>query len=186
MKQEFHFIKEGIRNIKITGTVTRSSAFVCRKMIQFIDFKEAKVIVELGAGDGVITKHILEKMRPDAKLIVFEVLDTFIPALQQINDPRLVIAHDSAEKIGEYLANLGAKEADYIISALPFVVLPDELGERIIGEAAKYLKRGGHYVQLHYSLLAKKLYEKAFGNVDINFVLLNIPPAFIMVSEKRA
>jgi phospholipid N-methyltransferase len=48
------------------------------------------------------------------------------------------------------------------------------------------LKKGGYYVQLHYSLLAKKLYEKTFGNVDINFVLLNIPPAFVLASEKRA
>jgi hypothetical protein len=33
-------------------------------------------------------------------------------------------------------------------------------------------------------LLTKKFYQTIFGNVDISFVPLNIPPAFVLVSEK--
>ncbi len=188
MKNRIEFFKEGIKHIKTTGTITRSSNFVCKKMLKHIDFKNARVIVELGAGDGVITKHILKKMHPDCKLIAFEVLDNFMPFLNELaeKDKRLIVAHDSAEKIGEYLDKIDAQKADYFVSALPFVVLPDDLGEKIVSEAAKHLKKGGLYIQLHYSLVAKKMYEKAFGNVDVNFVFLNVPPAFVLVSEKRA
>jgi len=31
----------------------------------------------------------------------------------------------------------------------------------------------------------KQLYSTVFGNVDVNFVPLNVPPAFVLVSEKN-
>lgn len=181
------FFKEGIKNLKTVGTITRSSKFVCKEMVGFVDFSKAKVIVELGAGDGVITKHILKGMRPDAKLLIFEVNEAFCDLLHDIDDDRLIVVSDSAEKIGEYLQknNLGTT-ADYIISAIPFVSLPDDLSYKIVEASRDHLAEGGLYIQLHYSLLVKKMYKKVFGNVDVNFVPINIPPAFVLVSEKRA
>ena len=67
------FFRESIRNIKTVGTITRSSKFLCKGMVKHVDFDNAKTIVELGAGDGVITKHILRSMRKDAILLCFEV-----------------------------------------------------------------------------------------------------------------
>lgn len=180
------FFKEGIKNLKTVGTLTRSSKFLCKGAIKPIDFSKANVIVELGAGDGVITKHILKKMKPNAKLLAFEVNDKFCAQMREtIKDDRLHIIEDSAEKIGEYLASVGEKQTDYIVSAIPFVALPKDVGQKIVGEAHRTLKKGGLYTQVHYSLLAKKLYEGIFGNVDVNFVPLNVPPAFVMVCEKR-
>lgn len=178
------FLKESVKNIRTTGTILRSSTRVCKKMISFIDFSKAKHIVELGAGDGVITKHILKHMRPDAKLIAFEVLERFAKQLNTIDDDRLVVAHDSAENIGDYLARFGQEQADYIVSAIPFVVVPDEIKMRIMKEAVARLKPGGRFIQLHYSLKEKKMYEDAFGDVDVNFVLLNVPPCYVLVCDK--
>lgn len=179
------FFLEGIKNIKTTGTITRSSRFICKEMIKPVNFKEAMCIVELGAGDGVITRHILKEMRPDAKLISFEILPHLVEELREINDDRLIVADESAEEITKYLKQIGREQADYIISALPFVSLPEDLGERVMKECHKCLKEGGLYIQLHYSLIKKKVYKKVFGNVDVNFEPLNIPPAFVMVSIKE-
>lgn len=175
------FFLESIKNMKSTGTITRSSKFICKEMTSYVDFKNAKVLVELGAGDGVITKHILKQMRPDAKLLVFEISDVFCDSIREINDDRMVIIQDSAENLGKYLKDLGLNEAHDVISAIPFVVLPDELSNKIIKEVRKYLRPGGTMVQLHYSTLSKKLYENIFENVRIKFVPLNIPPAFLHV-----
>ena len=153
-------------------------------MIKHVDFKDARLIVELGAGDGVITKHILRSMHPDAKLLAFEVHPKFCDSLRKIKDQRLIIAEDSAEKLGEYLEKMGAKEVDFFISAIPFVALPKELGYSIVRTCHQYLRKSGLYIQVHYSLLTKSLYENVFGNVDVNFVPLNMPPAFVLVSEK--
>ncbi len=182
--KNFEFLREGLKNLKTVGTVTRSSKQLCEGMIKHINFAEAKVIVELGAGDGVITRYILRNMRPDATLLAFEVNPKFCAVMRKITDPRLVVVEDSAEKLGIYMAQIGASEADYIISAIPFVALPKEVGYSIVKTSHQYLRQHGLYVQVHYSLLTKKLYETVFGNVDINFVPFNVPPAFVLVSEK--
>lgn len=172
---------ESIKNMKSTGTVTRSSRFICQKMISYVDFENAKVLVELGAGDGVITKHILKKMRPDAKLLVFEISDVFCDLIREIEDDRMVVIQDSAENLGKYLEEMGFDEVHDVISAIPFVMLPEDLAKSIVTEVKKYLRKGGVMVQLHYSTLSKKLYEDIFDNVKIKFAFLNIPPAFLHI-----
>ncbi len=184
MNNKVAFFKESIKSLKTVGTFTRSSDFLCKKMIKHIDFDNAKLIVELGAGDGVITEHILNSMAPDCKLLSFEVNHNFCKKLRAINDDRLIVVEDSAEKIGEYLAKEGAGQADYIVSAVPFVSLPKELSYDIVRASRKHLKKGGLYIQVHYSLLTKKMYKTVFGNVDVNFAPINVPPAFVLVSEK--
>lgn len=179
------FLKESLKNIKTIGTVTRSSKYLCKAMVKPVDFKNSKVIVELGAGDGVITEHILKEMSKDSILLCFEVNEMFCEKLRSIKDDRLKVIEDSAENLAVYMEKYGAKEVDNVISAIPFVSLPDELSYRIVRECHKFMKKGGLYLQVHYSLLMKKMYQTVFGNVDINWVPLNIPPAFVLMSERR-
>lgn len=179
------FFRESIRNLKTVGTFTRSSRFLCKGLIKHVDFGDAKVIVELGAGDGVITKHILKAMSQDCKLMVFEVNEKFSKILHNIQDDRLIVIQDSAEHLEKYMVENDFQFIDYVISAIPFVIVPKDIANNILNVCKRYLKQGGLFVQVHYSLMAKKLYENAFGNVDINFVPLNIPPAFVLVSENN-
>lgn len=180
----FKFFKEGIRNIKTVGTVTRSSRYLCDKIINHSKIHQAKVIVELGAGDGVLTKRILDRMPDDCKLIAFEINDMFVDTLSAIDDDRLVIAADSAENIRQYLDQEGLEQADIVYSAIPFSVFPKELARSIVTKSKDVLAPGGEYLQIHYSLIEKKLYESVFGSVEIFFQPLNIPPAFIIKSFK--
>lgn len=182
--KKFNFFKESIKNIKTTGTIARSSKFLCKGMIKPVDFDKANVIVELGAGDGVITEHILRHMKKDSTLLAFEVNEKFCEQIRQIKDDRLIIIEDSAEKLGEYLEKYKLGKADYVISAIPFVSFPEELAKSIITTSKDHMKKNGLFVQVHYSLLVKKFYESIFGNVDVSWVPLNIPPAFVLVSEK--
>ena len=179
------FLREGFKDMKTTGAVTRSSKALCQGMIKPVDFSKARLIIELGAGDGVITKHILKSMHEDCKLISFEINPIFCEKLRQINDSRLIIAADSAENIGQYIESIGEKEVDYVISAIPFVTLPNELGYDIVGKCRQYLKKDGLFVQLHYSFLVKKIYMDIFNNLKIKFVPWNIPPAFVFICKKE-
>jgi phospholipid N-methyltransferase len=176
------FLKEGLRNIKTVGTLTRSSNFLCKEMIRHVDFAKADVIIELGAGDGVITRHILGNMHPDAKLFAFEVNSEFCKKLRGINDPRLIVIEESAEHLHRHLEEHGIEKVDGILSAIPFVVIPPDVTNGILDNCKRVLKNGGKFIQVHYSLIKKKMYEKAFGNVSVDFVPLNLPPAFVLVS----
>ena len=182
----FSFFTEGLKNLKTVGTVTRSSKFLCRAAVNHVDFSQAKVVVELGAGDGVITKHLLRQLRPDAKVLAFEVLPNMAERLRELDDERLIVVEDSAERVGDYLRQHRLPAADFVVSAIPFAALPEAEGARIVEAAKRHLRPNGLYIQVHYSLVRKKMYESVFGNVRHEWVPLNVPPAFVLVSEKRA
>lgn len=182
------FLKESIRNFqtfRTTGAVAPSSRYLMRGMLQPIDFAKAKVIVELGAGNGIFTHEILRRMRPDAVLLCFEIHPTFCELLRgNIQDKRFILIEDSAEFLDVYLQHSGLGEADYVVSAIPFVALPDALAQDIVGGCFKKLKKGGLFIQFHYSAHIRHFYKRIFGEVKIRFIPLNLPPAFIMICEK--
>lgn len=186
MKEKIQFLREGIRNLKTVGTITRSSRFLCAKVVSLSNLSGSKCIVELGAGDGVMTTHILDVMPRDAKLFAFEINPHFCDKLRSIKDQRLHVIEDSAENLAKHLSEHGFSQIDTVFSALPFVMLPDDVSNSIVESCHRYLKPLGQYLQIHYSLLEKGLYKKIFGHVDVTFHLLNIPPAFILACSKGA
>lgn len=173
------FFKEFLRGTKQTGSVHPSSKALSKRMISRVNFEKAECIVELGAGDGCITREILKKLRPHTTLIVFELNSVFVEKFLQFNMPNVHVICDSAEKIGEYLTKFGISKADYIISALPLTNFPPELKEAIITESVQSLKPGGIYMQFQYLTTVKKLLRSHFKRVNIGFVPANIPPAFV-------
>lgn len=176
----FSFLLEGLRHLRTTGTLTRSSPALCQAAIDRIDFTTARTIVELGAGDGVITRHILQRLHPDGKVIALEVSPELCADMRALGDDRLVVAEDSAENIRYWLDQVGAEQADHIVSAIPFAALPVALGEAIVTAARDNLRPGGCYNQVHYSLKTRHYYAQAFGQVDTCRVWKNIPPAWVL------
>jgi phospholipid N-methyltransferase len=183
-KKRRAFFRESVRNLRITGTITPSWEFLVRKMVEPIDFEEADCIVEFGAGDGVITKELLRNMRPDCKLLSFEVNEKFFEHLKSIKDDRLIRVFDSAENVVGHLKENGINNADYIVSGLPLAIFPKELTDRILTAANDALDQGGLYVQFQYSLTSLRTLRKRFSSVEYSFVPINLPPAFVYVCEK--
>lgn len=178
------FITEVFKSTGTIGALSPSSCFLAKKMIAPIQFGNTKCIVEFGSGTGVFTHKILEKLPANAKLLAFEINPVFIEELEAIKDSRLVIINDSAEKIEDYLTKHNFSSADYIVSSLPFAMIPDDVVHRILTNSDNVLAENGKYIQFQYSLNAKKKLEGYFNNVKINFTLLNIPPAFVYVCSK--
>ena len=177
------FVKESLRNIAVTGSVTPSSASLIRRMLGPIRFSEAQTILELGAGTGCFTDVLLQRMRPDAQLICFERNQKFCDLLAR-EDDRLNIVNDSAEKIGMYLKKMGVQQVDYVVSGLPLVSLPKPVGERIIEGVWTALKPGGVYTQFQYSLRSYRMLRDTFSSVRLGFTPLNLPPAFVYICKK--
>ncbi|MEM6724666.1 MAG: rRNA adenine N-6-methyltransferase family protein [Bacteroidota bacterium] len=175
------FFWDSLKHIKTRGTVAPTSKFTCQQIVSHIDFKQTHVIVELGAGEGCITKHLLSHLREDAQLLCFEIDQQLCQQLRQLDDPRLIIIQDSAEHLDRYLKHFGIDQVDYIVSGIPFIVLPNALGAKIIGKAKAALRPGGRFIQFHYSPMPKKRYQEWFDQVNVGFEVRNIPPAFVFV-----
>lgn len=180
----YAFFKESLKNLKTVGTVTRSSRYLCQAVVREARLQDVRVVVELGAGDGVMTRHLLSAMPKDAVLISFEINKAFCEQMAQIDDKRLVIINDSAEILPDILHSMGIREVDVVVSALPFSVFPEDLALSIVRISHDVLAEKGRFVQIHYSLKTRKLYREVFGNVVTGFEFRNIPPAFVLTSTK--
>jgi phospholipid N-methyltransferase len=185
MVEKRSFIKNFWKEKKMVGSMTPSSRFLAKKMLEPIDFKKAKVLVELGPGTGVFTRKILSNMQPDAVLLVFELNDAFMAMLhKEFKDPRVILIHDSAEKIGYYLEQNGLQKADAIISSLPLANFPESLKLNILKESHRVMSDHANYVQFQYSLNAKNHIKRMFKQVHISFTPANFPPAFVYTCKK--
>jgi len=175
------FFKEFIKDRRTTGSVTPSSRFLVEKMVAPV--QNARCVVELGGGNGCITKALLKRMEPDTKLFCFETNKRFSKILKRMKDKRLVVINDSAERIDFYLKKYNVKKADYVVSGLPLVALPGHVGEKIIDEVVTTLKPGGAYIQFQYSLTWYFRLKKRFSRVGLGFTPFNIPPAFVYICK---
>lgn len=177
------FLSEFLKERKTVGSITPSSRFLIKKMLDPVDFSVAKHILELGPGNGCITEEILKRAGSDTQVYTLEMNEVFCDALEEIGDDRLHIYNESAENIGACLAKHNITEVDAIVSSLPFKVIPDDIEEKIMEEVVKHLKDGGVYTQYHYTRNGKK-YKKWFNKVDTDFAALNVPPAFVYQCTK--
>jgi len=180
MSKGIKFFREFLKQRKTVGALSPSSIFLARKMVAPIDFNSARTIVELGPGTGIFTKEILKNLHPDARLFVSETQKNFVDLLsEEIKDERMILIHDSAERITENLQKYGIDKADYTVSSIPFTVVPSQVKNTILHQAVKSLKPGGLFIQFQYTLNAHKLLKTHFKNVKLDFTPMNIPPAFI-------
>ncbi|MEN2282005.1 methyltransferase domain-containing protein [Algoriphagus sp. SE2] len=168
-------------NLSTTGALTFSSKSLVNKMLSFSDLSNAKLIVEMGGGDGSITQGIVDRLAPDAELLVFEISTSFCEAMEkQFPQENVKIINDSAENIHLYLEG---KKVDYIFSSLPFSFISPEIRDEILRQSSSALNSSGYFIQICYSYLLKNLFKKHFKSVSSSFTLKNLPPAFVMVCK---
>lgn len=174
------FAFEAIKTIKNSGTIAPSSKFLVKKMIKPIS-KRDRVIIEFGTGNGCITKGILNKMHPKARLFSFELNEQFsLDAQEKMGaDKRLHIINGSAVEFDKILETYGIHQVDQIISSLPLTLLDDKDVYKLLRKAKDALKPGGLFVQFQYSLDKYDTLKMYFSQVKLGFVAINIPPAFI-------
>ena len=176
------FIFQYLTKPRTTGAILPSSKYLARKMVEHINFDEARCIVEYGPGTGVFTDKILSERRAETEIILIERNENFYNELieKYKNIPNLHIKNDTAENIGNCLSERGFSHADFIISGLPFASLPPEISENILAQTVKFLKSDGFFITFQYSLFKKKIFERFFKISKIKHEMRNIPPAYIL------
>lgn len=177
-------IKEFVQD-KNVGAIASTSSRIVEQIIDKINFENAEIIVEYGPGKGVITKMILDNMKPDAVLYVFEANKNFIDLLHEINDRRLFIINDDAVNANQILLNdYNIDGVDYIISTIPFTLIEKTKRSRIISRSFNLLKRRGQFITYQYSWLIFSMIKQKFKSATWELSLFSLPAGIIMVGEK--
>ncbi|MCH8986878.1 methyltransferase domain-containing protein [Patescibacteria group bacterium] len=176
------FIKIAMKDPKV-GAFTASSQYVARKIARKIKSGQ-KCIIEYGAGDGVITRELLNRLSPDGRLIAFELNKDFLLKLKTIIDPRLSVINDDVVALPEHLKVFGVEKIDVVVSGIPFSFLKPALRDHIIQNTHNALREGGMFIVYQYSPMVFPLLKKYFTFTQLHFELINFPPYFIMIAEK--
>ena len=174
------FARTFFKNPIMLGSVIPSSRFLIKGVLDPIDWERARVIVEYGPGVGTITKDILARMRPDARLIVIEMNREFVRFLRDtLDDPRLRIVEGSAADVRTYLAEEKLEGADYIVSGIPLGSMPLPIREHIVRETRAALAPGGSFVVYQFTSRVLPALQRVFEVVEHGREWLNVLPAHL-------
>lgn len=174
------FARNFLKYPSMLGSVIPSSPFLVNDLVGQVDWNRARVIVEFGPGVGTITREALKRMRSDAVLIVIELNHDFVHYLRAtVRDPRLRVVHGSAANVRLILTQHGFPSADYIISSIPYSLIPGPLRQEIVAESRHALKAGGSFLVFQYNRTLLPYLKSSFSSVRQNFQLFNILPALI-------
>ena len=169
---------------RFVATVSPSSKFVVRRVLKGLDLTHAKVVVEYGPADGVITKPILDHLPKDAMLIAVERNAEFYERLIAIKDPRFHPIHGDVREIETYLHRFGVDKADRIVSGIPFSYLTKEEREALLTITHQRLSPHGRFVAYQVTTHLIPLLKERFKDVDVEFEIRNMPPHFVFTAFK--
>jgi phospholipid N-methyltransferase len=176
MENRWSFFREAIKSFRSTGAIASSSPALVKRLVEKLPEDRPVTIVELGPGDGCVTRAILAKVHPDSQVTAFEINERFVAHLSGIEDKRLRVLPVGAEKVADYFP---AGSVDYVVSSLPLSMIPKEIKEEILRQASVILGPDGEYFQYQYALQDYSLLKDYFGRVSVSFTMANLPPAFI-------
>lgn len=178
----FRNLRRAPRN---TGAFFPSGPFLAKTMASLINPELDGKILELGPGTGVFTKALLERGIAPERLVLIEYNPDFVRYLRK-NYPGVTVLHGSAFDLPKIWAEKGFGPIAGIVSGLPLLNFPVEMGSQLISEAVGLLQPGASYVQFTYSqrpsIPAPNGITVALGKR----VWLNAPPASVWVYRKKA
>ena len=163
-----------------------SSRFLQRGMLAPLDFSRIRLAVELGPGTGCITRAILERLSPTARLLALDINRDFVAELStRFQDPRLLPVHASAAQLLEVLRDRGLGQADCVISGLPYCNMELSQRNQLVQTTEQSLAPGGVFVVFQYSpFWLPQVLRRHFPSYKADLVPLNIPPALVYACTK--
>ncbi|HEY5940628.1 MAG TPA: rRNA adenine N-6-methyltransferase family protein [Gemmatimonadales bacterium] len=155
-----------------------SSRFLVNKVLSEVDWSRARVFLEYGPGVGTFTTEILRRMRPDAVLIALETNADFVRFLRSgVRDERLHVVHGSAADADAALARLDLRQADYVISGIPYTTMPAHVRETILQKTHSVLHPTGAFLVYQFTRTVLPYLQQVFALVRQDFEPLNVMPA---------
>ncbi|MBU7316963.1 class I SAM-dependent methyltransferase [Paenibacillus oleatilyticus] len=183
LQEKLLFLYKFSRDPQQIGSVTPSSAFLAKKMVESVAWEKMSAVAELGAGTGAITEYIQKAKKDNTRVLLFERDTELRDRLQE----RFVdcACYDDARCLQSVLRTEGIDSLDCVISGLPYFNFPQSLRDQLLSEITASLRPGGRFIAFQYSQQMRKQFSKQFAIEGIYFVPFNVPPAFVYVCRKE-
>jgi phospholipid N-methyltransferase len=193
------FVVEALANFSMVAAISPSSRYLATAMLEPLPLQKTRIVVELGAGTGAITRALLDRLPPDATLLVFEINPRFIDCLRQsISDPRVILINSSVENLEAELHLRGIQHVDAVVSSLGLAFIPDHQRHAIFQQLSPFLHQGSVFTQYQYihglqfmegrlcRFNLRPLLGRYFASVRSKIEWRNLPPAFVFTCHAQA
>lgn len=179
LRDSLLFMRKFFRHGITIASVWPSSKTLSRATVKQVDWENAKVIVELGAGTGPITEAVLAKLRPHTRFIAIERDGDFARILQErfADLPNVEIVQGDVRDLDKILKARGIEKVDAFVSGLPTPSLPQSVRRRMLVSIRRYLTPNGVYSNItEVPYWYMRYYKAVFHQVKFDLVVRNIPP----------
>jgi phospholipid N-methyltransferase len=188
MNENIQFLQAFLKNPLKVGSIAPSSPELAQKMIEGIEPEENGIVLELGVGTGAITKFLQDKIRGEKSYLGIELDRNLVRTLKK-NYPDLKIVCGNATDAFSIHRKSGLGKVESIICCLPFVSLPNEVGEKILSEIDKFMKEGCTFRTFQYAhgfympsaIKLREFMRRRYGKAQKSqLVVKNVPPAYTL------
>lgn len=175
--EEIRFFKGWQRDKKGVGALLPTSSITARRMADVVDPTSGLLVLELGAGTGVITKAILQRgVQPD-NLVSIEYAPHFYELLRR-RFPDVDVRNGDVFELDTVLGERRGQTFDCVISAVPMLSFPLENRIALMKDLLSRIPRGRPVVQItHGPMSPLPAMPELYSIAHFDFVVRNIPPA---------
>lgn len=169
------FLQELLSKPGTVGAVCPSSRFLAASMAQEVPQDEEGLVIELGAGTGVVTQALLNHGVDPSDLLVIEYSAVFVQRLRQRFN-NLNIVHGNAADLCQLVP--AGRKVRCIVSSLPLCSLPRTVTQAILQQWLTLLRPGNVAIQFTYHLREPEWSKNlAMLRTNSKIVWANFPPA---------
>jgi phosphatidylethanolamine/phosphatidyl-N-methylethanolamine N-methyltransferase len=147
-----------------------------------IELDRPGVVIELGAGTGVVTRALLARGLPASRLVVVE-RDPGFCRLLHLHVPGVLVLQEDARRLRAALAARGIDRVAAVVSSLPLLALSLSTQRSVLRQSTGLLEPGGQFVQFTYGAgspvhpaLVRRL---GLDGHPVARVWRNLPPAVV-------
>lgn len=166
VKRGLLFALNFLKHPLTVGTFVESSPALVRRLLDGVDWRHCRAVVELGPGTGAVTRELLARLPGEARLLVVETNADFVASLRRtIADPRLAVVHGSAADLRAHLRAQGIAAVDAAISGIPFSTMPVPVRGAVLDAVRDALRPDGRLLVYQHSNRVLPLLRDRFAHV---------------------
>jgi len=187
--QDGLFFSRWLRRPLRTGALVPSGNELARVMAAQVDPASEKLVVELGAGTGVITRALLRAgLRPERLVVVEQ--DEEMYRLLARSFPNATVVCGDAQHLRRLLADLGHTEIGTAVSSLPLLAMSERRRLAILKQIFMCLGLEGSLIQYTYRpvvpIVASELPPWHLESEAVGRCWRNVPPATVWRIRRSA
>lgn len=172
------FFRRWLKNPLEMGSVIPSSPALVKRIARNVRRAEDEVVVELGAGTGVVTAELLKSGIPADRLFTVEIVPEMAEWLGKMAPGSNVLCGD-ARDLAELLPKQWHGKVGTVIVGIPLVLLPLETQKQFV-DAIEAVAPGRGFILYSYCATSPLPYKKLGLTARREaWTPLNFPPASV-------